>query len=112
MTLSARLTFPESRGEAAYLRHPDSDHLLEVNWYAGDSPVAGPYREGEELDHLAFRVENLDDAMAFLAAHGYPKEFGPIESEAARWSYVRDPDGIWVEVYEMKRPRPRSQTEK
>lgn len=103
MTKRARFAYPETRGEAAYLTTEGSGHLLEVNWYAEDSPVAGPYREGEELDHLAFQVESLEAALAYLAKRGHPKTLGPIESQAARWAYVTDPDGIWVEVYEKKR---------
>lgn len=105
MRLRARFPFPETRGEAAYLTTIGSNHLLEVNSYAEDSPVAGPYREGEELDHLAFEVEDLDAALDHLGRQGHPRVLGPIESRAARWAYVRDPDGIFVEVYERKGAR-------
>lgn len=96
-----RESFPEHRGEAAYLKG-GSDHVLEVNWYAEDSPVAGPYREGEELDHLAFAVEDLEAALRYLEERGHPTVLGPIESPAATWAYVKDPDGIYVELFERK----------
>ena len=102
MTLRARFPFAETRGEAAYFESEGSDHSIEANWYASDSPIAGPYREGDELDHLAFQVDSLEAALAYLSERGYPKVLGPIESPAARWAYVNDPDGLWIEVYERK----------
>ena len=56
-------------------------HWLELNWYADDSPVAGPFREGEELDHLGFEVGDFERLLKKLNAAGYPTRIGPV-----RWS--------------------------
>ena len=82
--------------------HPKS-HSIEINWYADDSPVAGPYREGEELDHLAFYVKDFEAARKHLEDKGYPLALGPIESKNSIWAYVKDPDGIYVEFFTSKR---------
>ncbi|MFQ5837260.1 MAG: VOC family protein [Thermoplasmata archaeon] len=100
MKLLRRITAPETQGEFAYLRSEESEQLLEINWYAEDSPVAGPYTEGEELDHLAFQVEDLDETLKYLEERGYPMIMGALQSEAAQWAYVKDPDGIWIEVFQ------------
>ncbi len=102
MKVAFRAKAPQTRGEFAGLESEGSEQFLEVNWYAEDSPVAEAYKEGEELDHLAFQTEDLDAALSYLKEKGHPTVMGPIESEAARWAYVKDPDGIWVEVFETK----------
>jgi lactoylglutathione lyase len=105
MKLLDRRVAPETKGEFAYVQSEGSEHPIELNWYAEDSPVAGPYREGEELDHIAFGVEDLDAAIGYLEERGHALVLGPIESESARWAYVKDPDGIWIEVFQIKRRR-------
>jgi lactoylglutathione lyase len=100
MELLDRVRAPETKGEFAAVRSEGMEHPLEINWYSEDSPVAGPYGPGEELDHLAFRVEDIDAAVRYLEERGYPLVLGPIESENARWAYVKDPDGIWIEIFE------------
>jgi lactoylglutathione lyase len=102
MRLLDRTEAPETKGVFATLKSEASPHTLEVNWYAEDSPVAGPYREGEELDHLAFAVEDLDAALAHLEARGHPKVLGPFQSAHAQWAYVTDPDGIWIELFQSR----------
>lgn len=102
LTLQGRDTFPANKGEAAYFGSEGANHPLEVNWYADDSPVAGPYREGEELDHLAFEVEDLAEALGHLEKHGHPTVLGPFHSENASWAYVTDPDGLYVELFQRK----------
>lgn len=103
MKLLHRVQAPETKGEFAVVKSEGSRHTLEINWYAEDSPVAGPYRSGEELDHLAFHVEDLDATLAYLEGKGHPMVLGPIESKHAKWAYVQDPDGIYVEVFQRKK---------
>ncbi len=103
MELLDRTKAPETKGEFATLRSGDRKHTLEVNWYADDSPVAAPYVNGEELDHLAFHVEDLDAALAHLDEHGYPQVLHRFESENSIWAYVQDPDGIYLEFFQRKK---------
>ncbi len=49
-----------TKGEVITLKSRHSGQLLELNWYAGDSPYCSEYRNGEELGHLAFEVDNLE----------------------------------------------------
>ncbi|MEE9236170.1 MAG: VOC family protein [Thermoplasmata archaeon] len=100
MKLLDRSESPENKGEFAGLKSEDSENHLEINWYADDSPVAGLYKEGEELDHLAFSVGDLDGALEYLEEKGFPLVMGPIGSKSSRWAYVKDPDGIWVELFQ------------
>src|SRR5207237_410138 len=61
---------PPTEGEVVTLKSPDGDQLLELNWYAEGSRFGPPYVNGEELDHLAFDVDNLDRAVADLVSKG------------------------------------------
>ncbi len=42
-------------GEVAALRSKGAEHVLELNWYPNSR-----YREGSELDHLAFECEDVE----------------------------------------------------
>jgi glyoxylase I family protein len=53
------------------------------------------------LRHLAFRVDDLDAALAHLRAHGVDAE--PVrvdEYTGRRFSFFADPDGLPLELYE------------
>ncbi len=102
LELFDRSEISQNKGQLASVGNEAKGHSIEINWYAEDSPVAGPYREGEELDHLAFYVEDFEAARKHLEDKGYPLALGPIESKNSIWAYVRDPDGIYVEFFTSK----------
>lgn len=61
--------------------------------------VTGPEACG--LRHLAFRVENIDDAVAWLEGKGIACE--PIRTDeftGKRMTFVRDPDNLPLELHE------------
>ncbi|MFQ5553204.1 MAG: VOC family protein [Thermoplasmata archaeon] len=98
-----RLEIEKTGGVVASVANDEEGHPLELNWYPEDSSMADPYKTGEELDHLAFYVEDLDAAMRYLEERGHPMVLGPIESKNSTWAYVQDPDGIYVEIVASKR---------
>lgn len=102
LRLLRRVKEPEHRGEFAMLEDPRTGQLLELNWYAADSPVARPYpdQEGEELDHLGFRVPDVAAAVAFLEEQGFAPVQGPALDDGYVIAFVKDPDGIWIELYQ------------
>ncbi|MFQ6107367.1 MAG: VOC family protein [Thermoplasmata archaeon] len=103
MKLLGRSEIPYTRGETAGLQGKDSGHVLELNWYSEDSPVAGPFKKGEELDHLAFQVDDLDKALEYLRMKGHPIVSEKREEKGASWAYVEDPDGNWIELFELSK---------
>ncbi len=100
MKLHNRFKSRWTKGEFANLLTGDGAVWLELNWYAADSPVEGPFREGEELDHLGFEVGDLDAALAELKAEGYVAKHGPFR--AGRWHYAFVPvvDGLWLDLFQ------------
>jgi catechol 2,3-dioxygenase-like lactoylglutathione lyase family enzyme len=105
MTLESRVKIPKNKGEFANLTSKGGKHWLELNWYADDSPVAGPFREGEELDHLGFQVDDFDKALNLLKEAGYPVVLGP--QRVGSWSvgFVKAFDGIWLDIFKMPKRR-------
>ena len=84
MKAQARIKAPWNKAEFANLVTGDGRHWLEINWYAADSPVAGPFKDGEELDHLGFEVDDFEGALKRLNDAGYPTMIGQIK--AGNWN--------------------------
>ena len=81
----------------AFLRVPNSDELIELCSF----PPSGPVKVQEDLVHLAFQVENLDDTIAQLEAKGIAITEGPMKtSSGSRFVFIDAPDGYEVELIE------------
>ncbi len=106
MKLEARLKADWTKGEFANLYSADGKHKLELNWYAPDSPVAGPFREGDELDHLGFAVDNFDGALLRLADAGFKPSLGPFHEGGWHIAFVPVVEGLWLDVFHVD-PKPR-----
>ncbi|MGH8446719.1 MAG: SMU1112c/YaeR family gloxylase I-like metalloprotein [Solimonas sp.] len=66
-----------------------------------DAPPRPSRPEAQGLRHLAFRVDDLDAALAALRAHGVSHEDVRIdEYTGRRFSFFADPDGLPLELYE------------
>jgi len=101
MKLESRVKAPWNKGEFANLTSKGRKNWLELNWYAEDSPIAGPFREGEELDHLGFQVDDFDRALNRLKEAGYPVSLGPHHVEGWSIAFVKAFDGIWLDIFKM-----------
>ena len=96
---------PPTKGEVVTLRSPGGDQPLELNWYVEGSRFGLPYVNGEELDHLAFDLDNLDRAVADLVSKGVEVVVRP--GEIGGWygwreAFAKDPNGIWIELVQRK----------
>ena len=104
MRVTWRMKIRETGGEIAVLKSPRGKQRLELNWY----PPRGRYRryrKGDELDHIAFAVPNVD---AFLREHRpeFKVAMKPFNEGSDRLAYVTDPDGVWIELMSpLKRRR-------
>jgi catechol 2,3-dioxygenase-like lactoylglutathione lyase family enzyme len=91
---------------AVLLRDPRSGQRIELNYYPPGDPYAVPYAPGEELDHVAFRVDDLPATLERLEKLGHaPERMAHYEgrmlvSSNFRMAYVRDPDGIQLELFD------------
>ena len=81
----------------AFLKVPNSDELIELTSF----PPSGPVTVQEDLVHLAFQVESLDDTIASLTAKGVKITDGPTQtSSGSRFLFIDAPDGYEIELIE------------
>jgi glyoxylase I family protein len=75
----------------------------QIELFSFPSPPPRPSRpEACGLRHLAFRVPNVDAAVAHLQAHGVAVEAIRIdEYTGRRFTFFADPDGLPLELYEV-----------
>ncbi len=81
----------------AFLAVPNSEELIELCSFPGSGPVTVQ----EDLVHLAFQVENLDDTMKELKKKNVPITDGPTRSSSgSRFIFIDAPDGYEIELIE------------
>ena len=94
-----RENFREDRGDWKLdLRFGDSE--LEI-FAIPNAPARLSAPEAQGLRHLAFRVEDIDEAVRALEARGIPCE--PIRWDPyteSRMTFFHDPDGLPLELHE------------
>ena len=81
----------------AFLKAPNREELIELCSF----PPSGPVRVQEDLVHLAFQVDNIDDTITTLIAKGITITDGPTTtSSGSRFIFIDAPDGYEVELIE------------
>lgn len=81
----------------AFLSVPNSQELIELCSF----PASGPVTVQEDLVHLAFEVENLDETIRALQAKNIAITDGPTTtSSGSRFLFIDAPDGYEVELIE------------
>jgi lactoylglutathione lyase len=98
MKVTGQGRIEQTKGEAVALASGEGGFVLELNYYEENSPYDTKYTVGEGLDHLAFKVDDLDKALdeARIAGHRTVLE---MKADGNRWAYIEDPNGIWVELF-------------
>ena len=81
----------------AFLKVPNSEELIELTSF----PPSGPVIVQEDLVHLAFLVESLDETLVSLNSMGIKVTDGPTQtSSGSRFIFIDAPDGYEVELIE------------
>lgn len=69
---------------------PGSEQMLELNWYPeGSTYFKGPYRNGDELDHIAFECEDVERAYHELLGKGARSAHPPFREGQTLLAYVQ-----------------------
>ena len=97
MKVTGRSKIDAAKGEVVGLESEAGGHSLELNFYRKGSKFATRFVAGEGLDHLAFQVEDLDEALAEAREAGYAPVL-EMKTDKSRWAYIVDPNGIYVEL--------------
>lgn len=85
-------------GVFVQLKGPRSKQLLELNYYPPKAKYHERYDSGSELDHLAFWTSDVDKRFKELISNGAKPAIKPFSEDGYRLAFVKDPDGIWIEL--------------
>lgn len=112
------LTFYEGLGFREEIDHAESpskaveivnEHGLRINLICNGEPLAGGHnvlqddaRKLPGITHIAFAVDNLEAAMAYVRESGLRITEGPKELPRRRYFFFRDPDGNVIELNEYR----------
>jgi len=93
-----RRTIPENKAEIAFVKDPISGGRVELTHWDGKDT----FEAGEQLDHLAFEVEDLDRVLMRLRTKGVriAKEPYQISGGVSRLAFILDPNDVWIELIE------------
>jgi lactoylglutathione lyase len=99
MNVVGRSKIEQTKGETVGLQSEKDSYTIELNHYEKSSPYNTEYVVGEGLDHLAFKVDDLNKALE-EARRGGHRTILEINADGGRWAYIEDPDGIWIELFQ------------
>ena len=85
MKETGRSKIEGSKSEVVGLISEDGGHPIELNYYEEGSKFNTKYSVGEALDHVAFQVEDLDEALSEAAKVGYPTVLDVKTKTGGRW---------------------------
>jgi len=81
----------------AFLSVPNSDEEIEITFFPG----SGPVKVQEDLMHLAFEVESMEEFQKHLNSIGVELSDGPTKSSSgSTFAFVDAPEGYEIEVIE------------
>lgn len=94
-----QLGFEESWGfevDATRNRYVADPNGVEIQ--LSETEGVTPDEEGDLWDHLAVKVEDVDEAFEEIENHGVVQEPADNDAAGARTAFLRDPDGHVVEL--------------
>jgi lactoylglutathione lyase len=93
-----RRSIPENHAEIAFVRDPESGARVELTCWEGKDRI----EPGEQLDHLAFEVPQLEAFLERARAHQVrvAKEPYTLQGGRSRIAFILDPDDVWIELLE------------
>jgi methylmalonyl-CoA/ethylmalonyl-CoA epimerase len=98
MRVTGRSKIEQTKGETVGLQTGENGFTLELNFYEKDSPFNTKYIAGDGLDHLAFKVDDLDKALEEAKKAGH-RTILQMKSDGGRWAFIKDPDGNCIELF-------------
>ncbi|MGA8302608.1 MAG: VOC family protein [Thermoplasmata archaeon] len=93
-----RRTIPENHAEIAFVKDPTSGARVELTHWDGKDE----FESGEQLDHLAFEVPDLDRFLMKMRTKNVriAKEPYHLSGGSSRIAFILDPNDVWIELIE------------
>lgn len=94
--LVKRLKIPENEAEIAFIEDGKTEHRIELTYWHNKED----YIEGDQLDHLALEVNDIERTIDKLRKEGVviAKEPYSLSSSKSRIAFIKDPNDIWIEL--------------
>lgn len=100
LKLVKRKEIPENNAEIAFLEEENTDYKIELTYWKEKKG----YSEGDQLDHLAFEVEDMNNTINELKQKGVKivKEPYSLSNSTKKIAFILDPNDIWIELIQPK----------
>jgi lactoylglutathione lyase len=87
----------QNNAEIAFLRD-ETGGAIELTHWRDKTTLA----EGDNLDHIAFDVEDVEGTVKRLRGQGITIAMEPyaLQGSASKLAFIKDPDGNWLELIE------------
>ena len=99
LNLTSRREIKPNNAEIAFLKD-ESGNAIELTHWREKKIV-----EGDNFDHIAFEVEDVQTAVEKLRKNGVTIAMEPysLQGSTSRIAFVKDPDGNWLELIQAQR---------
>jgi len=93
-----RREIKQNNAEIAFLRDENGGAIELTHWKDKKTLT-----DGDNLDHIAFDVENVAETIERLRSQGVTIAMEPysLQGSTHKLAFVKDPDGNWLELIEQ-----------
>jgi lactoylglutathione lyase len=102
LELLRRREIPENKAVIVFLRDQESEAQIELTFWKEKVD----WNEGDELDHIAFAVRDMDEAIRKFKERKVEIAMEPysLKGSTTKIAFIKDPNGIWLEIIERRAP--------
>jgi len=99
LNLTSRREIKQNNAEIAFLKDEAGNAIELTHWR--DKKIV----EGDNFDHIAFEVNDVQSAVEKLRKNGVTIAMEPysLQGSTSRIAFVKDPDGNWLELIQSPR---------
>ena len=101
LKLASRREIPENKAEIAFVEGEGGSNLaLELTHWREKKD----WTEGDQLDHIAFVVTDVEESVNEFRRKGVEiaKEPYALKGSGSKIAFIKDPNGIWLELIERR----------
>ncbi len=100
LQLEGRREVKQNNAEIAFLKDKDGAAIELTHWRDKETLM-----EGDNFDHIAFGVEDLNATVRELKGKGVTIAMEPfsLQGSTSKIAFIKDPDGNWLELIEAGR---------
>jgi len=95
LTFVSRREIKENNAEIAFLKD-EAGNAIELTHWRDKKTLT----EGDNFDHIAFQVDDIQHSISSLRDHGVTIAMEPysLKGSSSKIAFIKDPDGNWLEL--------------